>query len=218
MAQKLAQANSNVLETQVPGREGEVDIRLRLNAPGQRGILQSLLEVKKTAARLLPKYRDMQVSNTMVLKKKKSNSAHVRALNKALRKAQRYVNKLQLLPEDASNQAKRAALIRGISVAIETGITANQEKDPEETEGLTKELKTAIRKTEELSRDFQHDSKRFDTVAESWLDVKWTTDNSTAVGRGPPGHVAFSPLTQYRLPYDVTEVMRVIEEANKRVR
>jgi hypothetical protein len=208
---------TDILETQVPARESEGATRLRLNAPGQRGILHSLVQVKRSAGRALNTFGKVQKRNHAALEKKKSLAKHVRMFEKAMGKTRHYLNNLLLLPEDVKSIKQRVELTKRAAIAIEKATTAHREKQTN-LENLAKELKESITHTNEVAREFQQELKRIETVAESWMDVKWTTDNATSVGRGPPGHIAYNPMVQYRLPYEVSDVTRVIEEANKRVR
>ena len=213
MAQKVT-----FLETTVPGREGEGPTRLRLNTPGQRGVLQSLVEIKKSASKLLPKYQAVQTVTKRVNLKQNPVTTQTRRLNKYLTKSKRYLDKIQLLTTD--DEAKRTKLLGTLARALQIALNANQvlQNSSESLQELSSSMKLAVGKTNELGREFQQELKRVETVAESWLDLKWSSDNSTAVGRGPPGHITYNPFGQYTLPYDTNDVKRVIEDANRRVR
>ena len=115
---------------------------------------------------------------------------------------------------------KQTALLKSLTRAVQIALQSNQrlQNSTESIQKLAEDMKMAVQKTNELSREFQQELKRVETVAESWLDLKWSSDNTTAVGRGPPGYIVYNPFAQYSLPYEVADVRRVIDEGNKRVR
>lgn len=208
--------SSGVLTTVVAGRTpDETSTRIRLHAPGPRGTLQTVLAIKKSANALLPKFtKSHELADPLVVDLKTHRKRNQR-LTKLLDRLKKDTNKLLVGGHEMTDD-QRFKILCSVSTAVGKAIETNATETDAARD--TKKLQEALATLDSNARDFAEGLKRIEMVADSWKDVGWATNNPTAMGRGPPGHIAYSPFAQYRMPYDVTEVRKVNEEANKRIR
>jgi hypothetical protein len=214
-ARKKAAEEAILVTTSAP-RDGEkYPIRVQLFAPGQRGILQSVVESRTKSARIIPKLTEVQKTSNIALKTSRELRRKDHALRNSLVRAKGYLNKLQL-HDKVSPKIKTH--LANISKLLNTATDSLPAVDDHGDNAEREQLRQAIRESQSLCKEFQGEIKRINNVAESWMDVKWSADNTSAVGRGPPGHIAHNTFDQYTPHYDVNDVKKVIDDANRRVR
>lgn len=88
----------------------------------------------------------------------------------------------------------------------------------EEDEFIEKMLEpeAVIKQCDQLTGELKRQIETVTSLTRSIMGTQFNRDAKTAVGRGPPGHIAFSPFTANDPLFERDDVMQVIIETNRR--
>lgn len=105
-------------------------------------------------------------------------------------------------------------VIENILKAVNSVVThlANEEAILEESLESTDLAQQSARLAGELKRQIESVA----SLTRSIMGTQFNRDAKTATGRGPPGHIAFSPFTANDPLFERDDVMQVILETNRR--
>jgi hypothetical protein len=85
-----------------------------------------------------------------------------------------------------------------------------------ELDGDDEELAAQVARANRLAEELKKQSDRQLSMATSFMNTKYNKDAATAVGRGPPGGIAFSPFTSHDPMFEREEVVQTIIDNNRR--
>lgn len=203
------------------GRDAyEPAVEIVLQAPGQRGILRKARALKKEASAVVPLFNPANSAAIRVQqarREREKRGAAVGTLTAELK------TRLQKMHVNFSKKARDERLVKSLGRMVEMMRRLEEEfaayrelqTETQEREALVTD---AIELNQTLARELRQNLQRIDAASKSWTSVRWTTDNASAVGRGPPGRIAYSPFTLYDPPFEVQDVVRLLEDTNKRAR
>ncbi len=83
-------------------------------------------------------------------------------------------------------------------------------------EMLSRETAKHTQRCEDLAGEIKRQIESVAALTRSVMGTQFNRDAKTAVGRGPPGHVAFSPFTANDPLFERDDVIQVILESNRR--
>jgi hypothetical protein len=212
------------MSTTVSRNADEPPTRVTLFTPGQRGVMQSLMGMRMGARRIKPTLDRVQESSKIVLKKNKRRIKVRTALKDELSKTTKQCSAIvaRISAGDATLETTLKVLeriARGLS-HIQKAVDMEDEAIAEMGDGEDKDgtqiLQEAIESNQHLASELRQQMTDATSLSESWMRIKWTKDSTTAVGRGPPGYIAFSPFTAHDPLFEKTDVVQLLTETNRR--
>jgi hypothetical protein len=198
-------------------REQDIDVVLR--TPGQRGIIQLSSSSRRAAHKILPMLKPSADATHRAMHTKRERE---KTGQKVRRLVVNFKSRIQAahisLSKTASEDSK---WMRILGRWVERARQIEDELTKYETVGdalkqREMELAVAIEENQKLARELRQSIQKMETSRESWAAVRWTTDNSGAVGRGPPGHIATSPFSLYDPPFERQDLARLLDDAGKK--
>ena len=200
-------------------------IKLTLPSPGQRGIVQAIVQGKRDLQSIRPQLKQVAKASKPQLKHHERQQHVQSRLVAQVDRVKRYCHELNNKHTARKEEAKANGdteppvisaedwehaiqkILKGME-AIEKGTSAAQRLVLNDKQAA--KLDTTVQEVEKLSADLRHQIDNQQSMGTSWMHTKWTREASTAVGRGPPGHLAFSPFTIHDPPFERNEVLQVI--------
>jgi hypothetical protein len=237
LASVIDQEESLALRTAGASERG---VTIDLPAPGQRGMTQILLQGRQDLSSLKPTLTKVHDGSSLIEKRRKKRQKLQTKVQKQLRAVVAYVEeKMAKLNEaemelcaaeekgdqgDAPRAERMRAVYRpAVLIKMLKRVSAGlkhvekarnmeikaAEKDRRLDEAVFEEANTL---TGELQQQVEHQIK----MGSAFMRTKYNKDAATAVGRGPPGHIAFSVFTAHDPLFERNEVVQVILDASRR--
>lgn len=224
-------------------------IALNIPAPGQRGIMQALVQGKRDLQSVRPALTTVHKTSKPRLSEHEHQKQKVTRLAEQVghvlhycrtvqqRHTKKRAEKLAYDDDDDDDagehrdnaRSKRAEaqeevdadelivsrhqlskIINGLEV-VEKGATMARRII--EDDKKIKELEATIKESHLLVEELRRQIENQKSLGNMWMHTKWTREASTAVGRGPPGNIAFNPFSIHDPPFEKQEVTQIIVES-----
>lgn len=215
MAREEAEHHGMALAMHV-GRPGETPIQVALSSPGQRGVMQTLMSVRMGMRRIKPTLDKVQESSKMLIGRRKRKRKIRTALKNEVEKTRTQCNRIvakivEGTLTDMRVIRKQLELVaKGLS-HINKAVEMEEEFQEDDTT-----LQDALESNQSLAGELRQQMDEMTTLGESWMRIKWNKDAMTAVGRGPPGFIAFSPFTANDPLFDKPDVIQILTDNGRR--
>lgn len=206
----------------VEGRDAyEPAVEVILRAPGQRGILRKARSLRQGASVVLPLLGPAHSASIRVQQAKREREKRGSTINTLTMALKTRLQKMHVGFSKSAGADDR--LVQRVGRMVETIRRIEEEFTAyrallTETQERENAVAEATELNQTLSRELRQNLQRIDAASKSWASVRWTTDNAGATGRGPPGRIAYSPFTMYDPPFEVQDVVRLLEDTSKRAR
>jgi hypothetical protein len=212
-------------------------IKTTLPSPGQRGIVQTLVQGKRDLQAVRPHLTQVNKLNQAKMGHYERHRHTHQRLADQTERVLRYCNTLrqrhvrqradaaleaesrgEAVPEKDKEQEadepvislrQLAKIIKGLQ-AVDKG--ANVARDMVLNDEKALALEESVKQTQTLAEELRRQIDRQVHLSAMWMHTKWTRDANTAVGRGPPGHIAFNPFTLHDPPFEKHEATQVVLE------
>jgi len=199
----------------IVARAGEGGTRVSLPTPGQRGVVQSLLGARMNMRRIKPALDHVQESSKAIMKRRRRRAKVRAALRTEADATSRQCAALitKLADETVAQPKVRKALeqiARGLS-HMKKALDMEDEVMDDATA-----IQEAIDSNQALAAELKQQVTDVTALSESWMRIRWTKDATTAVGRGPPGYIAFSPFTAHDPLFEKQDVVQLLTEGGRR--
>jgi hypothetical protein len=217
----------------------ERGVAIELPAPGQRGMTQILLQGGRDLATIRPSLTKVHEGSSLIEKRRKKREKLQTKVHKQVRALIAYVEeKMAKLNEaemelcaaeeraeedpEALDQARKWArpvnLIK-VLARVNAGLRHVEKARGVEIRSANKDRmldEVVFDRANELAGELQQHKEHQIKMGSAFMRTKYNKDAATAVGRGPPGHIAFSIFTAHDPLFERSDVVQVIMDASRR--